>query len=501
MSSIWINSIENKQNFNSINSNKTCDVCIIGAGITGLSSGYYLSKKGLSVIILDRSDIGTKTSGNTTGKITYQHNLIYHYLINSYSEKFAKGYLDANKEAISNIKKIIDEEQIDCDFEEQTNYIYTTNQEDLPKIHKEIDALHSIGEEAEFVTESPLPFKIAGALENKNQAKINLSKYMQGLAQSIQKYGSKIYTNSLVTDVKNENNEYITLANNYEIKSKYLVLASHYPFINFPGFYFFKMYQSTSYAIAVDTHEKLFEGMYINPNEPTYSLRTAKYHDKRILIIAGADHKTGFAPDISKAYTELENFAKKHYPKSEILSIWNTRDCISLDKIPYIGDFSNTMQNLYVATGFNKWGITSSNIAANIITDKILGKENKYEYIFDSNRLKPVKNKGELKNMVSQVFKSFISNRIKIPEANLNEIKNDNGGIIKIDGVNVGIYKDTSGNIFAVNPTCTHLGCLLTWNNLDKTWDCPCHGSRFNFKGENIYDPAFKNLEKLEIIG
>lgn len=259
------------------------------------------------------------------------------------------------------------------------------------------------------------------------------------------------------------------------------------------------MYQSTSYAIAVDTQEKSFKGMYINPNEPTYSLRTARYNDKRILIIAGADHKTGFAPDESKTYKDLEIFAKKHYPKSEILFRCNTRDCISLDKIPYIGDFSSTMQNLYVATGFNKWGITSSNIAAIIITDKILGKENKYSFIFDSNRIKPIKNKGELKNMAEQIFRSFVSNRIKIPEADLNEIKNDNGGIIKIDGLNVGIYKDTSGNIFAINPICTHLGCLLTWNNLDKTWDCPCHGSRFNFKGENIYDPAFKNLKKFEI--
>lgn len=499
MSSLWMNSIDDKTNFSSIDSNITCDVCIIGAGITGLSAGYHLSKKGLSVIILDKSDIGTKTSGNTTGKITYQHNLIYDYLINSYSEKFAKGYLEANKEAIFNIKKIIDEEQIDCNFEIQSNYIYTTQQEDLPKIHKEIEALHSIGEEVNFVTKSPLPFKIVGALENKNQAQINLSKYMLGLTNCIQKYGGKIYTNSLVTDVKKENDEYITFTNKYKINSKYVVLASHYPFINFPGFYFFKMYQSTSYAIAVDTHSKLFDGMYINPTEPTYSLRTAKYKDKRLLIIAGADHKTGFAPEISKAYTDLENFAKKHYPKSETLFRWNTRDCISLDKIPYIGNFSNIWENIYVATGFNKWGITSSNIAANIITDKILGKENKYEFIFDSNRLKPVKNKGELKNMMGQVLKSFVSNRIKVPEADLNEIKKDNGGIMKIDGVNVGIYKDASGNIFAINPTCTHLGCLLTWNNLDKTWNCPCHGSRFNFKGENIYDPAFKNLDKFEI--
>ena len=499
MSSLWTNTTTKSDEFNKITQNQTCDVCIIGAGIVGLSTGYYLSKQGIKVIILDKSDIGTKTSGNTTGKITYQHNLIYDYLINSKSDKYAKAYLDANKKAISNIKNIISEEQIDCDFELQSNYVYTTKQEELPKIHKEIQALKKLGEQAEFITICNLPFKIAGALENKNQAQIHLRKYMLALANCIKQKGGEIYTNSTVTNVKKDNNEYITLASNYEIKSKYILQACHFPFINFPGFYFSKMYQSTSYVIAVDTHTKLFDGMYINPTEPIYSFRTAKFEDKRLLLIAGADHKTGFAPDENKAYNLLENLAKKHYPKSEILYKWNTRDCISLDKIPYIGEFSSLMPNAYVATGFNKWGITGSNIAANIITDKILGKENKYAFVFDSKRLEPIKNKDEVNNITSQVFKSFISNRIKIPEANLEEIKNDNGGIIKIDGINVGIYKDTSGNIFAINPTCTHLGCLLTWNNLDKTWDCPCHGSKFNFKGENIYDPAFKNLEKFEI--
>ena len=157
------------------------------------------------------------------------------------------------------------------------------------------------------------------------------------------------------------------------------------------------------------------------------------------------------------------------------------------------------MPNLFVATGFNKWGMTSSNIAANIIKDKILEIDNKYADVFDSTRFGPIKNIVELKNMFSQVAKSFAINRLKIPNEALSSIKKDNGGIIKIDGTSVGIYKDKDGKIFAVNPTCTHLGCLLTWNNIDKTWDCPCHGSRFDFTGKNIYDPAFKNLEKYNI--
>ena len=243
--------------------------------------------------------------------------------------------------------------------------------------------------------------------------------------------------------------------------------------------------------------------MYISSNEPSLSFRTAKDGDKRLIIIAGGNHKTGFSPesDDNYGYKFLEKKAFELYPDAKILYKWNTRDCITLDKVPYIGAFSKLMKNMYVATGFNKWGMTSSNVAANIIVDNILNKENYYSMIFDSSRLSPIKNKDELVNMTKQVFKSFVSNRIKIPDEDLSVIENENGGIIKIDGHSVGIYKDKDGVVYAVNPTCTHLGCLLTWNNDDKTWDCPCHGSRFDYLGKNIYDPAFKNLQKYTIIG
>ncbi|MCI9063006.1 MAG: FAD-dependent oxidoreductase [Clostridia bacterium] len=499
MSSYWINSTKDLGDFGKINNNYQADVCIIGAGITGLSTAYYLSKLGLKVVILDKNAIGEKVSGNTTAKITFQHNLIYDYLINSYSYDLALGYLKSNKKAISNIKQIIDTENIDCDFEYQDNFVYTTKQEDLVKIHNEVKALNSLGESAEFVTKCGLPFKIAGAVKTVNQAQFHPRKYMLGLAKAIQSYAGLIFTNTIVTDIQKSVDGYITYANDYTISSKHIVLASHYPFINFPGLYFSKMYQSTSYALAIDTHGKLFDGMYINPTEPIYSFRTAIYGDKKLLIMAGGDHKTGYAPDSTNGYNYLEEKAKELYPNCNILYKWNTRDCMSLDKIPYIGEFSNLMPNMYVATGFNKWGMTSSNVAANVIKDMILGRENKYAFVFDSTRLKPLKNRVELGHMASQVFKSFVSNRIKVPHHTLLAIEKDNGGIIKVNGTNVGIYKDSDGNVFAVNPTCTHLGCLLTWNNLDKTWDCPCHGSRFDFTGKNIYDPAFKNLDTFNV--
>ena len=508
MSSYWIQSTKNLKLNEKITNNYETDVCIIGAGLAGLSTGYYLAKEGINVIILDKDNIGQKVSGNTTAKITLQHNLIYDYLIKSFGTDFAMKYFKSNKEAISNIKKIIDDENIECDFEYQDNYVYTTNQDDITKIHNEIKAINSLSNIlnsnekdifADFVTSCNLPFKICGAIKVKDQAQFHPLKYMFGLSKAIKNKGGIIFTNSLVTDVKQKDGVYTTYTDKHFIKSKYVVIASHFPFKDFPGFYFSKMYQSTSYVLGIDTKSDLFDGMYISSDKPTFSYRTAKYKDKKILIMAGGDHKTGYAPDNNQTgYNILEQEAKKYYPNCEILYKWNTRDCITIDKVPYIGDFSNLMPNMFVATGFNKWGITSSNVAANIIRDKILGIKNEYSKIYEATRFSPIKNAHEMKNITSQVLKSFVTNRIKIPEENLPAIKNDNGGIIKVNGASIGIYKDINGKVFAVNPTCTHLGCLLTWNNLDKTWDCPCHGSRFDYTGKNLYDPAFKDLERYE---
>ncbi len=504
MISYWISSTKDFEIKKQIDNNYLADVCIIGAGLAGLSCAYYLAKNGVKVVAVDKSGVGEKTSGHTTAKITLQHGLIYDYLIKTFGYDFALKYFKANKDAISNIKNIIDIESIDCDFEYKNNYIYTTSEHELTKIHNEIKAVNSLAnnEYAQFVKETNLPFKITGAIETKNQAQFHPRKYIKGLAKTIEKSGGIIFTNSTAYDVQKFDNGYITYVNDYTIKSKYIVVASHYPFINFPGLYFSKMYQSTSYALALETDKKVPDGMYLNTNDPVLSFRTAKRPNRKdLLIISGGDHKTGYSPDSEDfyGYKYLEQQAKKYFPDCKILYKWDTRDSITLDKIPYIGEFSMFMPNAYVATGFNKWGMTSSNIAANIIKDEILGLKNLYAKTFNSNRFMPIKNRGEIKNMVKQVFSSYVSNRIKIPDEDLSKIKNDNGGIIRIDGRTFGIYKDKDGKIYAVNPTCTHLGCLLTWNNVDKTWDCPCHGSRFCYNGKNLSDPAFKDLETFGI--
>ncbi len=499
MDSYWIDSTKKSINLDSLKSDISADVCIIGAGIFGLTTAYYLSKSGFNVVVIDKYNIGEKASGHTTAKITSQHGLIYTYLINSFGVDFAKKYLQANQEAISNIKNIIDNEDIDCDFEYQNNFVYTNDQNELNNIKKEVDSVNLLGLDAKFVDNIDLPINILGAIEFPNQAQFHPRKYMLGLAESILKNNGKIFNHTTAIKVEKNINSYTTFANDNKITSKYVVLACHYPFINIPGFYFTKMYQDTSYIIGVKTKNKLFDGMYINAESPTFSFRTAKYNNEKILLFGGLGHKTGQGTTFDSSYGILEKEIKKIYPDSQVLYRWNTRDCITLDKVPYIGVFSNLMPNMYIGTGFNKWGMTSSNVAANIVCDGIKGKDNKYSSVFSSTRMSPIKNRWEMKNILKESSYSLLINKIKIAPDKLSNIKNNSGGIIEVDGYKVGIYKTLDGEIFAVKPICTHLGCLLAWNDLDKTWDCPCHGSRFDYTGKNIYDPAFKNLDTFDI--
>ena len=410
-----------------------------------------------------------------------------------------KNYLIANEKAIKNIENIIDTENINCDFECQNSYIYTQSEDELPKIKSEVSILNSLGFAAEYVTNVSLPIStILGAIKFPNQAQFHPRKYLSGICNCLLDKGIKIYENTKVYDVKKEHDGYITFTKNNKVKSKYVILACHYPIINIPGFYFLKMYQEASYLIGVETEKELFNGMYITSESPTLSFRTAKYGNKRLLIVGGSSHKVGAKINLSNNYKFLEDKAKELYPDAKIIYHWQTQDCISLDKIPYIGEFSSLMPNMYVATGFKKWGMTSSNIAANIITDKILGKENPYEHVFLSTRFHPIKNNKELGNIVKEVTYSLAINKLNISKETLDNIPIDDGKLIEIDGKKVGVYRDVNDSFHMIEPICSHLGCELSWNNLDKTWDCPCHGSKFDYDGHSLYDPSIKDIKTLD---
>ena len=545
MKSYWIKSVEenDRVKFDALEENCKTDICIIGGGLTGLTTAYNLSKYKIRTVLIEKDEIGRQASGNSTAKITSQHGLIYKYLTDSKGKEFARKYYEANERAINKIEEIIQKENIDCGFEHVPAYIFTQSIQEVEKIKDEVDAVNAFGGKAklieakdiainklnsvDYVDNSNEKLKISGdniekenlnlekdvvkermkqilpikaliGIEFENQAQFNPYKYANALAKICSNSGVKLYEHSKAVDVDTEDgDEYyvITLENGCKIKAKYLIIATKYPIVNIPGFYFMKMYQSTSYAVAMQTKQRLFEGMYINSEEPTISLRTAKIGDEYLLIVVGSDHKTGAPIDLSNSYRYLEEIAKSLCPEGSIKYHWNTEDCITLDKIPYIGKFSGLWENAYVATGFNKWGITTSHIAAEIITDQILGQENEYEEIFKATRVEPVKNRKEVGNMVKESINSLIVRKLEVPQEEANQIQAGEGKIVEVNGQKIGIYKDEKGEVYKVNPICKHLGCELAWNNLEKTWDCPCHGSRYDYKGNLIYGPSVKNLD------
>ena len=478
---------------------KEVDICIIGAGITGITCGYELSKLGYTVSIIEKNEIGSGITGRTTGKITSQHDSFYNYLEESFDIDTAKKYLEANENAINKIEDRIKNENIECDFERLNSYIYTTKKEEINLIEKEFKTLKKLKYECEYITNLDLPFKIAGGICFKNQAQFHPIKYINGLAKYLKENGNKIYTHTIAKEIKKSDDKYIVKTDKFSISASYIIIASHYPFLKIKGLYSAKMYQSMSYLIAIETKKQLPNGMYISVSNPKITIRRAKYNEKNVLLIGGGGNKTGKEVTYEETYGRLEKFAREYYPDAKILAKWNAQDCVTLDKLPYIGQASKLLPKVYVATGFKKWGMTLSSVAVDIIVDDIRGRENEYKDIFLSSRMQPIKNHEEMKNMLVDSSKALVINKLKEKDIVEKRVKKETGGIIEIDGRKIGIYKDEKGEIYAVNPKCTHLGCLLVWNQVEKTWDCPCHGSRFDYKGKNIIEPAYDDLDIIDI--
>lgn len=451
-------------------------------------------------IIERKENIGIGISGHTTAKITSQHGAIYHYLQNQYGLDFAKKYFLANEEAIFNIENIIKENNIDCGFEKQSSFLYSTSKDEEIKLKNEFDAVSKINKEAKLRTDVKLPLEITSAIEFPNQAMFNPYKYINSLADKIIEKDGDIFVNTTCYDVDKENDMYVCKTENNNIYAKNVVIATHYPFLNIPGFYFSKIYQSSSYVIAISLEgtkwNKDFDGMYINIEKPIYSFRNVNFNGENLLLLGGGGHKTGEMQEKDIGYNPLIEAVKKWFPDCKIKYKWSANDCISLDKIPYIGEFSSLYPNIYVGTGFNKWGMTSSYVAGKVVSDKILEKENKYEDIFKATRTNFFVNKDEVKNMVTDTLKAQVVDRVK--EENNSKPEKEEGKIIERNGEKIGVYIDENGKTFAVKPVCTHLGCILSWNKEDKTWDCPCHGSRFDYTGKQIENPAIKDLEQVE---
>lgn len=432
MLSVWQDSTK-LPTFGKLENDIRTDVLIIGGGIAGLLCAYQLEQAGVKYALVEADCICNGITKNTTAKITSQHGLIYHKLVQRFGVEQARMYLEANESALEEYRRLC--QSIDCDFETKDSYVYSLNK---PwKIAKELDTLHQIEFYAETEDHLPLPFAVAGSVKFKNQAQFNPLKFLAEIAKDL-----NIYEHTKVRELAPNT----AITEHGKITANKIIVSTHFPFLNKHGSYFLKMYQHRSYVIAYKNASNV-DGMYVDEAQNGLSFRN--YKD--LLLLGGGDHRTGKK---GGNWKELSYFAKKYYPNAKEAYRWATQDCMTLDEVPYIGQYSARTSSLYVATGFNKWGMTSSMVASMILRDMVLEKENPYAPIFSPSR--------------SMLRPQLLVNA----------------------------FESATNLLAPTTKRCPHLGCALKWNPTERSWDCPCHGSRFTVNGEVIDNPATDDLKK-----
>ena len=432
MKSLWYEHID-RFGFPTMENDIETEVLIIGGGIAGILTAYFLQEKGVPYVLVEKGKICSETTGNTTAKITFQHGLIYDKLLRSAGIEKAKMYLQANKAAFEQYAKLC--KNIDCDYEIKDNYVYS--RDNRKKLEDEITALSQIGYNAVLKENLPLPIGTVGAVSFENQAQFHPLKFLFTIAKNL-----NIYEHTFVREMIGTT----AVTNNGKIQADKVIVTTHFPFINKHGSYFLKLYQHRSYVIALENAQNV-NGMFVDESQTGLSFRNYR----EFLLLGGGGHRTGKK---GGNWSELREFAKNNYPNGVEKYFWAAQDCMSLDHIPYIGRYSKNTVDLYTASGFNKWGMTGAMLSAILLSDIVCGEHNDFEEVFSPSR-----------NMIKpQLF---------------------------ING-----FESVTNLLTPSKKRCPHLGCALKWNPDEHSWDCACHGSRFSEDGKVLDNPANGDLTK-----
>ena len=426
MNSIWTATAD-MPSFAPLDGDLNTDTLILGGGMAGLLCAHYLDRAGVDYALVEAGRLCGGVTGNTTAKLTFQHGLLYGKLLRTFGPERARLYLEANRAALGRFRELC--RDIDCDFQERDAYVYAGG--DCRELDRELEALSRLGFPAELVRTPELPMPTAGALKFPKQAQFHPLKFAAAIARDL-----RIFEDTKVLELGRGT----AVTNRGTIRAKRMIVATHFPLLNKHGAYFLKLYQHRSYVLALENAGSL-PGMYVDQKETGLSFRNSG----ELLLLGGGGHRTGKP---GGGWRELEDFAQRHYPQARIAARWATQDCMTLDGVPYVGQYSRRTEGLYVATGFNKWGMTSSMAAAELLADLLLGRANPYEELFCPSRsvLRP--------QLAANAWQSAL-----------------------------GLLTPTA-------PRCPHMGCALKYNAQEHSWDCPCHGSRFGEDGELLDNPA-----------
>ncbi|MFD1413810.1 FAD-dependent oxidoreductase [Oceanobacillus jeddahense] len=490
------------QDFPKLQESKKTEVCIVGAGLTGITAAYLLSKQGMKVILLEADHVLSGVTGHTSAKITAQHGLIYSELIETIGKEKARKYYQAMQETMEFIKNEITENHIDCNFEEQDAFLYTDDASYLSQLEKEFEAYKSLNIPGELSSEMPLQIPSKQALKMPRQAQFHPLKYLQFMLDEAIKNGTEVYEQTVAMKLEYNRQKAVITKDDHRVSCDYLIAATHFPYIDHQGLYFAKMYADQSYVVSGKWSGEYPGGMYINVENPTRSIRTATLNNKDVyLLVGGENHRSGENMDEKLCYDNLKVFAKEQFELTDISYQWSAQDFTTLDKMPYIGPITDDDPSIFVATGYRKWGMTNGTLAAKIISDTILEKEeNPYKDLFSPARFASKPMLKNLFNFNMEVATELLKGKLSFPSSKeIEELELDEAAITTIKGARVGLYKDKEENVYALDTTCTHLGCEVNWNSADKTWDCPCHGSRYHYNGDVMAGPAKEPLRKVSL--
>jgi glycine/D-amino acid oxidase-like deaminating enzyme/nitrite reductase/ring-hydroxylating ferredoxin subunit len=462
------------------------DVAIIGGGIVGVTAARFLKDRGQKVALVEARRVGRQVTGRSTAKMSSQHGILYQTLVGKFGEDKARLYAEAQEWGISKISELASEHGIDADIEPKPAFVYTLDEARVEDLEKEVEVAGRLGLPASLTRDTGLPFEVRQAMRWDGQAQFHPTKYVAGLAATLPGDGCHVFENSRAIDYDTDR----VVTDGGTIKARHVVMATNLP-LGQVGMYYAIAYPMAEPVIAAPIG-RVPPGMYKNADHPGHSIRTHKGADGQIWgIVAGSHYKPGHVDDELKYIAEIERWLAEHFEAGPVRYRWINEDYSAMDSAPFVGWSSHLGGGGYlVATGFAAWGISNGTAAANIIADLATGKENKWTSMFDAARIKPVAGAGEFVKENAEVAAHLVSGYLSRKPKSYDELAPGDAAILKIDGENIAAYRDEQGKLHAVSAVCTHMGCILGWNATDRTWDCPCHGSRFELSGEVIHGPA-----------
>jgi glycine/D-amino acid oxidase-like deaminating enzyme/nitrite reductase/ring-hydroxylating ferredoxin subunit len=495
--SVWVDTAPAPPLHPQLDGDVRTDVAVVGGGIVGITTALLLAEAGASVALLEAGRLAGGTSGFTTAKVTSQHGLIYDRLRSQHGAETARQYGEANEAALAWIAARVARDGIDCDFRRQPAYAYVTSASDREQVEREAEAAVEAGLPAQLLEETPLPYRVEAAVRFEHQAEFHPRKYLFALAQRLDAHGVHIFERSHAVEVGRHEGRQVAKGPGGRVLAERVVIATHYPFLD-RSLAFARLRPSRSYAIACRIAGAPPAGMHISADEPKRSLRAIPMADgEELLLVGGEGHKTGTESDTELRYERLEAFAREHWDVRSVEYRWSAQDPTTPDLLPYVGPLLPRGDRVLMATGFAKWGMTGGTAAALLLADLCLGRPAAWADLFNPNRLTLRQSLPRLVQENAAVAAHFVGDRLRPADKRpLENLRPGEGVILEHDGERVAAARADDGTLHAVSPRCTHLGCLVQWNNAERSWDCPCHGSRFGLDGTVLEGPAVHRLER-----